>query len=519
MIKRIYASALVLAVLLLAQAAGLAAQDFGFGFDETEPAAAANNASLLPFKLKIGGEINAGLQIFVQDLKDADTAETVSALDVISGKLNFSASGEKADAHLGLNLSAASIGELWDKSASLGNPTYTPLIIDEAYLRGYLGPVDIEAGLRKLTWGRADSLGPLDVVNPLDYSDLTNITDIMAMKIARPMVHVTWGMGDFSKLEAVFIPNFAGHRFARDGRWTPSQFADIPEIAEAGILGRVNERFGAMIPPSLLPMLPGLQTQIAGELLHYFNGFSINYPNTGTINYFQSGLRYTTTIGPADIGAQYYYGNLFRPGFTIAGVDAFIDDLGMKILSSSPPIYSDPSLLSPRIEYNRYHQLGIDYAQVIACFNIRAEFAAHITEDLAGDNGAVKNPFLAWSLGFDRSLIWGITANIQCNETIRLLNGKVGDNPVQDSEAGTDATATRLTMQVSKKFFRDNLECKITNIWDVEDKDCYIIPSIAWTISDVTAELSAGVFAGEEAGELGQYWKSSFVKLGVTYKF
>jgi hypothetical protein len=95
----------------------------------------------------------------------------------------------------------------------------------------------------------------------------------------------------------------------------------------------------------------------------------------------------------------------------------------------------------------------------------------------------------------------------------------VGSNPVLDSEAETGATATRLTMRLSKQFLRDNLECKTTAIWDIEDEGCYIIPAVAWTIMDVTAELSAGVFAGREAGELGQYWENSFVKLGLKYSF
>jgi hypothetical protein len=220
------------------------------------------------------------------------------------------------------------------------------------------------------------------------------------------------------------------------------------------------------------------------------------------------------------LGAQYYYGNVFRPVFYIDGVDAFINGL---VLGNNPPVNppypGDPNLLSPKIEYNRYHQLGVDWAQVVYGFNIRAEFAAHITEDLAGDNGAVQNPFLGWSVGFDRDIIWGVNANIQCNETVRLLTGRTGGNPVLDCEAGADPAATRLILRLSKTFFRDKLECKAAAIWDIEDRDCYIIPSLVWTVNDVSAEFSAGIFAGEETGELGQYWKNSFIKLLVRYTF
>jgi hypothetical protein len=342
------------------------------------------------------------------------------------------------------------------------------------------------------------------------------MTDIQAIKIARPLLHVSWDMDGFSKLETVFIPNFAGHRFASEGRWTPSQYRDMKTTAEEGIFSRAKELQGTAISN---PLLKPVFDNVKANLLRHFDSYALPFPATGGIDYFQTGLRFTTTIGPADFGVQYFYGNLFRPGFTIGGIDDFMGDIAKNIFLGNYTYYGAPDLLSPNIAYNRYHQFGLDYAQVLFGFNIRSEFAFHLTEDLKGDDGAIQNPFIAWSFGFDRDLFWGINANVQCNETIRLFNDKVGDNPVLDCEAGTEATSTRLTMQVSKKFFRDELECKIIGIWGIEDMDCYIIPALIWNVRDFSTELSAGVFAGKESGELGQYWENSFVKFGVKYSF
>jgi hypothetical protein len=503
----------------------IAAQEFGFGFDEsdaeaagTAPAASPPAArSVLPFKFDIGGEIQAGVQVFAHDFDKSDNAASaVNALDCLAGKFKAHIGGTSADAFLNFNLDSASIGELWNRDGGLGSPSYTPRIIDEAYLRGYLGPLDIEAGLRKLTWGKADSLGPLDVVNPIDYSNLTDITDIKERKIARPLVHASWGMGDFSKLEAVFLPNFAGHRFAQKGRWVPAQFANIYETMGNGIYNHALERYPVM---GTFPGFSGLYSAVENNLMNYFTG--INLPETGGLEYFQTGLRFTTTIASVDLGFQYFYGNLFRPVYSLPGADAFLDDLAAGIMPQLPnPSYEgNPALLAPHIEYSRYHQIGADYAQVLWGFNARAEIALHLTKDLAGDSGEIANPFMAWSLGFDRDLLWGINANIQCNETIRFFQNKIKDNPALDCEAGTDATSTRFTFQLSRKFHKDEIECKAAAIWDIEDSGCYIIPSVSWTINDVSAELSAGVFAGEKAGELGQYWENSFVKLSVKYTF
>jgi hypothetical protein len=93
------------------------------------------------------------------------------------------------------------------------------------------------------------------------------------------------------------------------------------------------------------------------------------------------------------------------------------------------------------VDYNRYHQFGLDWAQVIAGFNLRAEAAANITDDLdrggRGDD-AVYNPAVLWSLGFDRDLFWSVNLNLQCNESIRLVNDEVLENPPTDIEAGGD---------------------------------------------------------------------------------
>jgi hypothetical protein len=245
----------------------------------------------------------------------------------------------------------------------------------------------------------------------------------------------------------------------------------------------------------------------------------MEFPSTGALNNFQAGLRYTTTIGQADIGAQYFYGHLFRPNITINGIDNFLGDLAQEIVAENFTYSGNPGLISPQIKFTRYHQFGVDYAQVLFGFNLRSELALFLTEDFSGDDGSLQNPFIGWSLGFDRDIVWGINLNIQCNENIRLFNNKVGDSPVLDSEAGTNITSTRITLQFSKKFLKDNLESKATVLWGIEDSDCYIIPALVWTQDNLRTELSAGIFAGEKSGELGYFWENNFIKLGLKYLF
>ncbi|MDR2786373.1 MAG: hypothetical protein LBB83_10720, partial [Treponema sp.] len=344
----------------------LAAQDFGFGFDGGEDPAPSSDGGSAP-SVAIGGEAAASMTGYTDDFSEG--ISHVKPGNIFSGKLNFSAAVSAAEGVIKLKL----------------KPAENPVIIDEAYVRAYFGSFDIEAGLRKLTWGKADSFGPLDVINPLDtseiYPEMADNNDLMGLKTARPLIHASLRLGQFSKLEGVFVPNFEPYRFAETGRWVPAQMALLsdPEITRG-------------IPVNLLR------------------------PDTATLDYAQAGLRFTTTLGSSDIGAQYYYGRLTQPAVKIS-------------LGPAPAI--DAEFL-----YNPYHQIGLDYAQVIFGFNIRAEFAANITEDTEGDDGSVYNPALAWSAGFDRDLFLGINLNIQANETIRLMNDKVGSGDLMNALSG-----------------------------------------------------------------------------------
>jgi len=429
-------------------AVSLSAQDFGFGFgDDAFGNSGGMNSSL---SVSIGGEVSASMLGYIDDLSDGP--EYTRLGDIFAGSLNFSASTSLAEGVINLSF----------------DPSSSPVSIDEAYVRAYFGDLDITAGLRKLTWGKADSFGPLDVINPLDttqiYTEMADNVSLMSVKIARPLFHASYRFGQFSKIEGVFIPNFEGHRIALTGRWAPSQMEMFEQAAALGV--------------------------------------EVSVPDTSTLDYAQAGLRFTTTVGSADIGAQYYYGRLFEPA--------------AKVVFS--PMTPQAALL-----YNPYHQLGCDYAQVLFGFNVRAELAANLTDDFDGDDGSVYNPAIAWSLGFDRDLFSGINLNLQVNESLRLFHDKLGsDNFMSgnfDIEGGRSLTATRLTASLSKKFLRDELELRAAVVCGIEDKDFAVMPALIWTKEDIRFALSGGFFGGDSEGQLGQYKDNQFLKISLAYTF
>ena len=496
-----------LIVAMIFSAAVVSAQDdFGFGdsdfgFGDSDSGFGFSGAQASRFSVSIGGELKAGIKFFYDDFGSADSFKNIQPGDIISGKLNFEAGASSARGVINLDLTPVFDGS-------------SPITIDEAYVQAFFGPVTIQGGLRKLSWGKADSFGPLDLINPLDYSDLSKLSSPQSIKIARPMIHASWAMGSFSKLEAVFVPWFQGHKFATTGRWAPGQITELRAGANQVLDGYA---LYFMTPPFAIPDMVMAINTIQKDFNDKFDSGDI-YPETDTLQYAQAGMRFTTTIGSSDFGLQYYFGRLPRP--VIVGYDptGFFDP-SIPLLGPPTVLNLNPDALFPDVNYNYYHHVGVDYAQVIFGFNIRAEAGMNLTKDLDGKDGTVENPAIIWSLGFDRDLFWSINLNLQGVGKIRLFHGEIGDNPLTDCEAGTKLSSTRITGIVSRKFLRDELELKVSALWGIEDNDFLIIPSVAWTKNDISAECAAGFFGGDRKGELGQYRDNSYIRLSLSYKF
>ncbi len=414
---------------------GAAAQDFGFSDEST--------AATSSFPFSVTGSLSASVTGFIDDIKSGPS--DVSLGDLFSGKINISGQGTNGEGFLSIDADG------------------TDVSIDQAYVGAFLGDFELEAGLRKLTWGRADSFGPLDIINPLDtakmYTVMADSTDLNDIKIAVPLLHATYRIGEFSKIEAVFEPSFTPYSIATTGRWAAAQASQLS--------------------------LYGLDLSDTSA-----------FENLG---YFQAGGRFTTTVGAFDLGLQYFYGYLPEPSVDVA--------INMATYSAS---YN--------LVYNPYHEVGLDLATSFAGFNVRAEAGANITSDLSGDDGSVYNPSLVGSLGFDRELFLDITLNMQVNESYRLMNDKVGTE-LFDIESGSDASATQIITTLSRYFMKGDLEARASAIVEVEDKDFLIMPALIWTKNDIKLSCAAGIFGGDFDGNLGEYKDNNFIKTSITYIF
>ncbi|PKL06628.1 MAG: hypothetical protein CVV53_03300 [Spirochaetae bacterium HGW-Spirochaetae-9] len=430
-------SAILLAVLLIFSGAQAGAQEFGFG----DGAAAAGQPAATGATL--GGEVSFSLLAFPGELIDGDFSNSTV---LPATKISVEASGAKADAFIGMKL---------DKDILATSPAD---ILDEAWLRVFAGQATIQGGILRATWGRADSLSVLDVLNPRNLSDLT-LRDESDRKLAVPMLRLTQSLGERLSADFVYLPWFEGDRIARTGLWVPAQ-------------------------------------------LKPFAAATINMPATTGLDYGQAGLRITGSLKGIDLGAQYFYGRLTTPFMDTTDAATFL--------------YFNPAQVID-IGWNPYHQVGADAAFVAAGFNVRLEAGVNLTEDAAGTDTLVYNQHAVWSAGFDRDLFASINLNLQAMGKVRLNHDKIA-NPL-DIESGTTITSTQVAALLSRSFMQEKLKIELLGLLGVEKLDYMVEPGLVLAIGDAEIALRGRYFGGDAEGDFGQFNDRSYVSLSSKYAF
>lgn len=436
---------IVIAVTVLClSAVFLFAEEGGFGFDDSE----AENKSV--FSVDIGGKFQTGLTFFFEDFKNIKKAGLGLPL---SGNLYVKAESPLAEARFEVRLNDKTLPINLGNKPELFLKPLLPLWIEEGYMQILTGPVIFGGGIKKLNWAAAGELSVLDIVNPVDYSNPSE-RGTEKTKIPQPLFYLSSYLPKDMKLEFVFLPVFEGHRLAVDDKFNSFE----PALRTKNIIQTVN---------------------------------------TGTLEYFQGGARYTVQTGSVhDIGIRYFYGFLPQPAFKI-------ETAGLSYA------------------YNRYHHIGFDYGmQIGSIANLKTEIAANITQDIRGEDPYIYNPNIAWTAGFDFSVPHNIAIRIYGSGTVRLFQtGSSKDLLSSGLEKTLKPTDTKLKVVFSQKVLRSSLEWKIALVSGIEDGDFLISPGINWLLGSVVLDAEAGFFGGKENGKLGRYRKNNFIKISVGYEF
>jgi hypothetical protein len=341
------------------------------------------------------------------------------------------------------------------------------LYVGNRFIRASWNAIDVEGGIMSLSWGNTRGSGPLDVVSPLDYSNVTR-PHFLSRKVTQPMLYAAYRPDSKTRIEAVFVPYFAGNQQISKTGTNPTLYREIGTLAERMNVSRTD--------------------------------VSVDYPDTSSFEYAQYGARLSGSVGPFSLGLQTYVGNMSDPAITA--------------VSSEPG-----KALNVTLGYNRYTQIGANAETTVGDCAVRSELAANITGDFDGTDGSVYNPSILWLAGCTKK-IGHLDVDLQGSGSVRLMNDRIGSDPV-DTEAGTDRTHTRISFSVSRKMTVLDDEIRISGISRIglEDRDCYIVPAVGFDHDDFQFDLVCGIFAGNPDSEFGQYSDQDYLKLTLTKKY
>ena len=444
------------------------------------------------FGIDFGGSVKLGTPIFFTDFKDFSN---IRGSSLISANFHLNAYSPVCEVYASVHLDDTTLPFNFTSIPKL-TPTklQVPRFIDEIYLQGSFGPVIVGGGIKKMTWGRADSFSILDIINPKDFSDIT-ITDNQKLKKARPLLFLSAYLPMDMKLEFVFLPIFEGNTYAITSR----SATDLVDNMVQGLFSAAESDTSitsAGVKKSIDDFKDGL--------------FSLS-PNididSGRLRYAQAGMRYTAIFdGYHDVGLQYYYGFLPTPGIRY-NKNQFVNEMDAY---SMPDSITDEQIQKFfTFDYTPVHQIGFDYGLAFGPVSIRTELAALITHDIKGTDPSMYNPSIAWNFGIDYTTPIGLMINVCVAEDIMLLWKNAQKDPY-DMQYGKKMTDTHIMLLLTQTLLRGAVTLNMRSTMHVERLDFTLAPSFEFMYGSLIIGVETGFFFGKNGGANKNYITASF---------
>lgn len=456
-----------------------------------------------------GTRSTTGARIFDRDSEGERIHFYDTALKAIpKAKIGISYSGSMSEASLTANLTEQTLKD------------YHEDIIDELIIRGYFlnNALTIEGGKMKIVWGKGDKLHVLDNFNADDYTEFI-VPDYIDRRISTPMLRFVYSQPTASALtiEGVFTPFLPKDRFAKkDSLWIPSAYNRLQSSVKTIIAAQV----------ALMPALAPKALQFDADDME---------PDVYSLKYSQAGLHLTGTAGSFDWGVSYYYGHYKQPSANAedavlvlnqAAVMASRNPELIKKLQKAGQRAAAGEFLVPKLEYDRKQTFGIEAATVLGRFNLRAEAAYNLTDDVAGDDPWVHNNSFGWLIGFDMDLpISNINVNVQETGTYILKNNNLADGIFKEYDIDYDPkgryTNDKLVVNITDSWMHDRLKPEVTIMWGIERGDWVIQPKVAYSPTpELTLSLSGMyIYCRDEYSEFYEWKNNDFVNVGIRYQF
>ena len=239
--------------------------------------------------------------------------------------------------------------------------------LQDAYATLYLGDADLTIGQQRVSWGSADGVNPVDVLNARDLRH-----PLAPEKIPAPMLRFAYQVDETLHLEAVAVPVF-----------TPS----IPP----------GPAWRTAPTPTLPPGVTIVEQRPPDD----------QRPEAALEN-VQFGVRATARFDRFDASLAYVRG--FR---TLPTVEHTLVPTG------TPGQFA----LQPVLRYDRIQLVGADFSGVLGAVVVRGEAAYTFTDDPTGADVTVGNPSFQAVLGAEYAIPSGPRTVVQVVYDYRKADG------------------------------------------------------------------------------------------------
>ena len=188
----------------------------------------------------------------------------------------------------------------------------------------------------------------------------------------------------------------------------------------------------------------------------------------------EAGLKLNKTGESLDWSVSYFHGFDLLPDARVAGVV--------------------PAGMVLELRHTMIDVFGADMACNFGKYGFRAEGAYFLTADRNGEDPVIKNPFLFYVLGVDRTFMDNLNVNLQFvgrwvqnyndpgNIPDPVLRGVAVQNAILDTQQ--DPTSYGMTSRVGDKWFNDTLEAEILIFFNFNRTNSYIRPLATYSFSD-----------------------------------
>lgn len=335
--------------------------------------------------------------------------------------------------------------------------------VREIYLDWYTMYGDLRLGKQIITWGMADENNPMDNINPVDLYD--PFQEKTERKYGIWAVKFDNYFNDY-KLTLVWLPLFKASRLPS------AEYLNMPSTKELG-------------DPEL-PEEKDLHTQYGARLLKRGRGLD------WSLSYYEGYEKiYSVT--------EYVYQKMGP-----VKIEPFPDKLG----------------------YYRDRVFGADLAADIQGFDVRGEAAYFITEDPAGEDEHIRNPYYQYIIG--ATYKFADELKLGANYAEEVIT-RIDDSLERDQE---EANISRMGMQLSmfapramvyileKEFIAQHVKLQTTVINDLEKKGVASMSELSWEVlDDLTYYLGLVCFGGSEDSLLGQIDENDLAYVKIKYSF